>query len=87
MPPSWKQPKVWAQVAYYTSLGFILPAGAVAGYMAGWALDRWLHIAPWLSVAAALVGVAAGLIEIIRILLRAEKDASGDNSSDGPGSG
>jgi len=73
-------------VAYYTSLGFILPAGAVAGYLGGWGLDRWLHTTPWLSLVLAFLGAAAGLIEVVRILLRAEKDASGDNSSARPGS-
>jgi F0F1-type ATP synthase assembly protein I len=78
---------VWAQVAYYTGLGFILPAGAVAGYLIGWLLHRGLHTEPWLSLAGAFVGVAAGLIEILRVLTRAEKqqDASGDDSSRGPG--
>jgi len=79
---------VWAQVAYYTGLGFILPAGALAGYIIGWLLDRGLHTAPWLSMAGAFVGVAGGLIEILQLLARAEKqqDGSGNDPSSGPGS-
>ncbi len=86
MPSSWKQSNVWAQVAYYTGLGFVLPAGAVAGYVVGWLLDGWLHTAPWLSLVFAFLGAAGGLVEILRLLLRAEKDASGDDSSARPGS-
>jgi hypothetical protein len=55
-----KQANLWAQVGFYSSLGIILPAGAVAG---------------------------GGFLELLRILKRAEKDADGDNSSPGTGSG
>jgi F0F1-type ATP synthase assembly protein I len=84
-----KQSEVWAQVAFYTGLGFVLPASAVAGYILGWGLDRWLHTAPWLSLASAFLGVAGGLVEILRVLTRAEKeqgDGSGNDRSAGPGS-
>ncbi len=68
-----KKQDIWAQVAYYSSLGFVLPAGAVAGYIAGWALDRWLGTAPVLAVILAILGAAGGLVEVLRILSQAEK--------------
>ncbi len=71
----------------YTSLGFILPAGAVAGSAAGWLLDRWLHTSPVLAVILGFVGAAAGLTEVLRILGRAERDADRNDSNSGPGSG
>ncbi len=62
MAASPKKPvKIWTQVGLYTSLGFILPAGAVAGSAAGWLLDRWLHTSPVLAVILGFVGAAAGL--------------------------
>jgi len=73
-----KPSNVWAQVAFYTSLGFILPAGGLAGAAAGWLLDRWLHTSPVLTVILGFMGAGAGLTEVLRILGRTEKDADGD---------
>jgi len=82
-----KQANLWAQIGFYTSLGFILPAGAVIGFAGGWFLDRWLGTSPVLTVVMGFLGAAAGFIEVLRILGRAEKDADGNNSSSGTGSG
>jgi F0F1-type ATP synthase assembly protein I len=77
---------VWAQVGFYTSLGFILPAGAVGGYFVGWALDEWLHTRPVLALVMSGLGAAGGFIEILRILTRAERNVGGnDNSGSEPG--
>jgi len=92
-PPREKQSNVWAQVAYYTGLGFILPGGLVAGYAIGWGLDRWLRTGPVLAVVMAVLGVAGGFVEVLRILTRAEKagpersegDGRGNTSNAGPG--
>jgi F0F1-type ATP synthase assembly protein I len=80
-----KLTSVWAQVGFYTSLGFIMPAGALGGYAVGWALDRWLHTSPVLAVVMTAMGAAGALIEVLRILLKAEKDAGGNDGSSGPG--
>jgi len=88
MASSPKKPaNIWAQVGLYTSLGFVLPAGAFAGSAIGWLLDRWLHSSPWLTVILGFLGSAAGLTEVLRILGRAEKDADRNDSNSGPGSG
>ena len=74
MPNTPRKPlSVWAQVGYYTSLGFILPAAAVAGFGLGWFVDRWLHTSPIFAMILGLIGAAAGVVEIITILTRAEK--------------
>lgn len=80
-----KQSDVWAQVAYYASLGFVLPAGLVAGYALGWLLDRWLHTTPLLAVLMALLGAAGGFTEVLLILKRAERRADGNKPSGGVG--
>ncbi len=50
----------------------MLPAGTVAGWLIGSALDHSLHTA-WMSVVGLLVGTAAALVELIRTLLRDTK--------------
>ncbi len=85
MSPPGKNSDMWGQVAYYASLGFILPAGVVAGYLAGSYLDRWLYTSPILSVVFGFLGAVAGFAEVLNLLKRAEKRASRDDSSTGPG--
>ena len=80
-----KRMDVWAQVGFYSSLGLILPAGAVGGFGAGWILDRWLHTSPAFSLILGVAGAAAGLIDILHILNRAEKQDDNDESNDGSG--
>ncbi len=82
-----KQASLWAQVGFYSSLGIILPAGAVAGGAGGWYLDRWLHTSPLLTVVMGFLGAGAGFLELLRILKRAEKDADRDNADAGTGKG
>jgi F0F1-type ATP synthase assembly protein I len=71
-------------VAFYSGLGFIIPAGAVGGYALGWLLDGWLHTRPVLSLVMGVAGAASGIVEVIRILTRAERDED-KNSKSGPG--
>lgn len=80
-----KQADLWAQVAFYSSLGFILPAGAVGGYILGWLLDEWLHTRPVLGILMGFLGAAGGIAEILRILTREEKRAERDDSNSRPG--
>jgi ATP synthase protein I len=80
-----RQSEIWAQAAFYAGLGFILPGGLAVGYFFGWILDRWLHTAPFLGVVLAILGAAAGFIEILKILARGEKREEERKRSD-PGS-
>ena len=80
-----KQMSIWAQVGYYTSLGFILPAAVVGGFGLGWWLDRWLHTSPILSLILGVMGATAGIVEILMILSRAEKRDDANQSNDESG--
>jgi F0F1-type ATP synthase assembly protein I len=82
-PGEGRRSNLWAQVGFYTSLGFILPAGAVAGYGLGWLIDDWLHTTPVVAIVMALLGAGGGFIEVLRILNRAERDGGGDDSGTG----
>lgn len=82
---SGKRTSLWAQVGFYTSLGFILPAGGLGGFALGWLLDRRLHTKPLFEMVLGLVGAATGIVEILRILTQAEKKDETDNSGNGSG--
>lgn len=84
--PGRKQASVWAQIGFYTTLGFTVPATALAGLVLGGWLDRELKTGPFLMVLLGMLGGAAGLIEVLRLLSRAEKRAGRNNSSDESGS-
>ncbi len=62
----------WLQLARYSQLAFVFPAALVVGWLAGTALDRWLHTT-WLYLAGILLGIAAGFIELIRTAMRDTK--------------
>jgi ATP synthase protein I len=51
-------------------------AGVIVGAVAGWALDRWLHIAPWGMIVCVLLGFGVG----VRNLIRAAGLARGGNT-------
>jgi len=70
-PPD-KKKNPWVQVGRYSQSAFMLPAGTVAGWLLGSALDRWLHTS-WISVVGLFLGIAAGMIELIRTVLRDTK--------------
>lgn len=67
-----KKQNPWVQVGRYSQLALMLPAGTVVGWLAGSALDRWLHTS-WISIVGLLLGIAAGMIELIRTVLRDTK--------------
>ena len=62
----------WVQAARYSQLAFVLPGALVVGWLVGAALDRWLHTT-WLYLVGIVLGIAAGFIELIRVVLRDTK--------------
>ena len=81
-----KRMSLGEQVGYYSSLGIIMPASALGGYGLGWLLDRWLHTSPLFALILGVLGAVAGIIDIVRILTRAEKQQDDANkSNDGSG--
>ncbi len=76
---------IWAKVAYYSGLGFILPAGAMLGFGLGWVVDRWMHTSPIFALLLGLVGFAIGVVDILRLLNKAEARDDTDDRNDGPG--
>lgn len=81
-PRSGKTSDLWAQAALYASLSLIIPACAVAGYYLGNWLDDVLHKGAIFAVLGALVGAAAGITEVLQVVMRWEKRGAGRNTSD-----
>jgi ATP synthase protein I len=50
----------------------IVVAPAVCGTL-GWWLDRWLGTKPWLFVVLVVLGLAAGMLNAIRVAQRANR--------------
>ena len=67
--PEPSQKSVWAQIGEYASLGVMLPACIVVGYYIGVGLDYWLHT-HFLYIVFLLLGIAAGFVQVLRIVLR-----------------
>ena len=72
MPDLSKKPSPWVQIAKYSELAIIFPASTVAGWLIGAALDRWLGT-HWLYLVGLLLGIAAGFIQLIRMVSSADK--------------
>ncbi len=68
------------ELGYYaalaqTGLEMVLPA--VVGHY----IDGWLETAPWITIIAAVVGFTAGLIHLIFLANRKERDESSDKKT------
>ncbi|MFB3922774.1 MAG: AtpZ/AtpI family protein [Terriglobia bacterium] len=79
-PSGGKKPDLWAKVAFYSSLGFILPGALVGGLALGWFLDEKLHSKPLLTLLLAGLGAVAGFVEILRLIAREERREAGNNA-------
>lgn len=64
-----------ALVGEYTSLAFLLPAATFVGYTIGYLLDKAFGT-HFLYILFLILGIAAGLVQLIRQFLR-------DTSNDG----
>lgn len=74
----------WSQVAFYTSLGFVIPASVVVGYGLGWFLDRRLHSQPICTLIGSFAGAALGITEVIQTVLRKQKSDEERPNQPGP---
>jgi len=72
------QTNLWAQVGLVSGLGFVLFASIGGGFFLGWVVDRWLGTLPIFSLILAGLGLAGGLIEILRIMARVERHDGDD---------
>ena len=66
-PPKKRSP--WAQIGDYASLGIMMPAATVTGYFLGVLLDYLFHTS-FLYIVFLLLGIAAGFLEVIRVVTK-----------------
>lgn len=64
--------KTWLQVTRFVELGVLLPAATFVGWLIGAGLDKWLHTT-WLYLVGLILGIAAGFVQLVRMVLAAEK--------------
>jgi cadmium resistance protein CadD (predicted permease) len=70
MPNKPDNPLIW--LGKYLSLALTLPASVAAGYILGALADHWLHVR-FLRVIGIILGMVAGLIQVLRELSREQK--------------
>ena len=72
----------YRRLAALSSLGLMLPSSIAVGLFIGYLLDRLLGTHPWLLAAFTLLGVASGLLSLIRGLnkLGIEKDKEDEDN-------
>ncbi len=64
----------YRKLAAMSSLAMTLPASIAVGLFFGYWLDKWLGTKPWMLMVWTLLGVASGLITLVRGLRKYEKD-------------
>ena len=57
---------VLRQLARLSTLGIALVAATAIGLLIGYGLDRLLGTEPWLTMVFALLGIAAGFLNLFR---------------------
>jgi len=73
MPDPGPDEKSWIRkYGEYSQLAVALPAATFVGYLIGYLLDKWLHTT-FLYLVFLLLGIAAGLLQVVRFANR-EKD-------------
>ena len=60
-------------VGEYTSLAFMMPVSALLGYGLGYLLDKEFGTT-WLFIPGLILGIAAGLVQLIRQVMRDTSD-------------
>lgn len=64
----------WLQVGQVTSIGFLILLSTLIGMGLGYWLDGKLGTTPWLAFVFTLFGLAAGIYESAKIIMKAISD-------------
>jgi F0F1-type ATP synthase assembly protein I len=71
----------YQKLAELSSLGLVLPSSIAVGMVIGYLLDRLFGTHPWLLGAFTVLGVASGLLNLVRSLQRIGVEKDNDDES------
>ncbi len=80
MPETPKEPRkqgILVEGLKYSHIAFALPGGVIAGWLLGALLDRWLGTS-YLYLVGLGLGVVAGFYDLIRTVMRMNKETGGN---------
>jgi ATP synthase protein I len=60
-------------IGQLSSLGLAFVMAIVMGFGGGYLLDQWLGTSPWLTLVGFLVGIAAAITNVYRVMQAATK--------------
>lgn len=69
-------PTTWQLIGQLSTIGLSFVFALVIGFGAGYWLDRTLGTAPWLSFLGFFLGLAAGVLNVYRVLKLANQASS-----------
>ncbi len=62
------------KLALLSTVGLMFPCSIGVGLVFGYHLDRWLGTGPWLLMLFALLGIAAGFINLFKVVSKFKDD-------------
>jgi ATP synthase protein I len=77
-PPS---PTTWQLIGQLSTIGLSFVFALVIGFAAGYWLDRTLGTQPWLSFMGFFLGLAAGVLNVYRVLKLSNASSTSSKSS------
>lgn len=82
-PRQEKTSALWARALSYVGLSSMIPLSTAAGCLGGWYLDRALHTELVFTVVGGIAGTAVGIVELVQLIARTEKQAERQDETDG----
>ncbi len=73
---------MWREALRHAAVGWEIVIAIGLGYLGGWALDRWLHTAPWLSIVGTAFGVGAAVKTLLRVIKEYKRAVGPDDPAD-----
>jgi ATP synthase protein I len=81
VPPT--SPTTWQLIGQLSTIGLSFVFALVLGFGAGYWLDRTLGTQPWLSFMGFFLGLAAGVLNVYRVLKLSNAASEGGKGSTG----
>ena len=72
----------WRDALRQVAVGWEIVIAIGVGYLMGWGLDRWLHTSPYLKIVFTLLGVAAAVKTLVRVVKDYRRSVGPDDEFD-----